>query len=103
MTISGSAIPWTGSSHLDPSAHGGDELLMRQRGQGVRGPVDPTAGLEGPADEGLLFVVLHEPRSIEVVVLRAICNGPADLGAGQDPPARVLPTHRQRRPVPAMP
>src|SRR6266446_10696547 len=103
MTISGSAIPWTGRSRLDPSARGGDELLMRQRGQGARSTVDPTAGLEGPTDEGLFFVVFQEPRSIEVVVFRAICNGPADLGAGQDLPARVLPPHRQRRQVPAMP
>src|ERR1700680_2666477 len=103
MTISGSASLGTGHSRFDPRARGGDEFVMRERGQSPWGAVDPVAGLEGPANERLFFVVLHPTRAIETVVLRPIGDGPADLGAGHNLLARVLPSHRQRRQVPAMP
>src|SRR4029077_11897482 len=60
MAISESASVGTGHSRFDPRAGGGDEVVVRERGQGPRVAVDAVAGLEGPTDERLLFVVLHE-------------------------------------------
>src|SRR3989442_12051469 len=93
----------TGCSSFDPCARGGDELLMRQRGQGPRGAVNPAARLECPKDQRLFFVVPQETLSIKIAVFRTIDDGPADLGARQDLVVQVLPLHRQGRQVPVMP
>src|ERR1700680_1744893 len=94
MTISGSASQGTGHSRTDPRARGGDEIVMRERGQSPWCAVDPVAGLESPTNERLFFVVLDESRAVETVVLRPIGDGPADVAAGQDVVAPVLALHR---------
>ena len=93
----------TGGASFDPCACGGDELLMRQRGQSPRGAVNPAAGLEGPQDQRLFFVVLQETWSIKITIFLTINNRPADLGARQDLVMHVLPLHRQGCQVPVMP
>src|SRR5438128_9311885 len=76
---------------------------MRQRGQSPRGAVNPAAGLEGPKDQRLFFVVPQETLSIKIIVFRTIGDGPADLGTRQDLVIQVLPLHRQGRQMPVMP
>src|SRR3989442_14077226 len=46
--------------------------------------------------------MLDETGAIEIMVLRAIGDGPTDLGTGQDLATWVLPSHRLRRQVPAV-
>ena len=93
----------TGGASFDPCACGGDELLMRQRGHSPRGAVHPAAGLEGPKDQGLFFVVPQETLAIEISIFRTIGDGSADLGTRQDLVVQVLPLHRQGCQVPVMP
>src|ERR1043166_2125459 len=93
---------WTRHAGIDPAACGGDEFFMRERRQRACRAVGLGAGVPGPFHARLPFVMFQYALSIEMVILRTICERPTNFSARKRVIMQVLPTHRERREVPVV-
>src|SRR5438128_2191143 len=75
---------------------------MRQRRYGSRSVAAPPR-LPRPEDKRLFFVMFEKARAVQVVVLRAVFDCPADRRARERLIVEVLPFHRQWCQMPVVP
>jgi hypothetical protein len=88
---------------LDPAASGSHEFCVRQRRQGSHCAVRSKARAPRPLHQHLLFVMLQESWSIQIMVQRTIRNGATNCGTRKRSIVQVLPTHGEWREMPVVP